>query len=212
MIERVGMETSGESSTHKEVVRTIATGVNSLKSKLISMTNKNKKMWRAVAKNTPVTVTSLSREQLELEAGESGASPGRYNLRSTPTRQAAASRTQKQNANTTANLQQEEQTSSGSREELTNLTDESETNLKLTPFSDKNSTSVEAGGLRDTDTEVTTDTLTVESSTCEPDLQSATITVPVTDLERAKEMAQQLSALITNLEHHSTSALDSLKQ
>ena len=73
MMEKV---TESSADKDKEVIRTIASGVNSLKSK---------KVWRGMLKSSMETVASLSCEQLE-------GGIARYNLRSTPTRQAAASR------------------------------------------------------------------------------------------------------------------------
>ena len=213
MIEKVGMESSEESSTHKEVIRTIATGVNSLKSKLISVTNKNKKMWRAIARNAPDTVSSLIREQLEEdETCDAVASPGRYNLRSTPTRRAsAASKTRRQSAKPVASqLQVEERSLSGSGEEFANLIDKEET--QPTCISDESIKTEEAGELTTTDTKETSDTNPEEPSMCNKDQHLATITVPITDLERAKQMAQQLTALITSLEHQQSSTFDSPKQ
>lgn len=211
MIEKVSVESSEESSTHKEVIRTIAAGVNSLKSKLVSVTNKNKKMWRAVAKNAPDTVSSLIREQLEDEASDTSASmPGRYNLRSTPTRRAsAANRTLKQSAKPVASqLYSEERSLSDSEAELTN---KRETQIQETCISDENRKADEAGELI-TDTEETADSKRKEPSMCDGDLHLATITVPINDLERAKQMAQQLTELITNLEHQQLSTFDSLTQ
>ena len=202
MIKKVSVESSEESSAHKEVIRTIAAGVNSLKSKLVSVTNKNKKMWRAVAKNAPDTVSTLIREQLEDEAGDTSTSmPGRYNLRSTPTRRtSAANRTLKQSAKPVA----KETLLLDGEEEFTNLTDRGETQIPVTCISDENSKADEAGELI-TDTKETADGKIEEPSTCGGDQHLATITVPITDLERAKQMAQQLTALITNLEHQQSS-------
>lgn len=210
MIEKVSVESSEESSTHKEVIRTIAAGVNSLKSKLVSVTNKNKKMWRAVAKNAPDTVSSLIREQLEDEAGDTSTSmpAGRYNLRSTPTRRASAAyRTLRQSAKPVASqLHAEERPLSGNEEEFTKLTDKGESQVCV---SDENRTADEAGELI-TDDKVTADSKPEEPSMCDGDQHLATITVPITDIERAKQMAQQLTALITNLEHQQSSTFDSL--
>ena len=65
MIERVSEEAPEENSSHKEVIRTLASGINSFKSQLVNVTNRNKKMWRAVARSGSETATSsLSREQL----------------------------------------------------------------------------------------------------------------------------------------------------
>ena len=214
MIEKVSVELSEESSTHKEVIRTIAAGVNSLKSKLVSVTNKNKKMWRAVTKNAPDTVSSLIREKLEDEACDTSASmPGRYNLRSTPTRRASAAKTTlKQSAKPVASqLHAEERSLSGSEEEFTNLADKGETQIPVTCISDENRKADEAGELI-TDTKETADSKPEEPSMSDGDQHLATITVPITDLERAKQMAQQLTALITNLEHQQSSTFDSLTQ
>ena len=61
-------------------------------------------------------------------------------------------------------------------------------------------------------TEETADSKREEPSMCDVDHHLATITVPINDLERAKQMAQQLTELITNLEHQQLSTFDSLTQ
>ena len=205
MIEKVGEEVPEESSTHKEVIRTIASGINSLKTQLINMTNKNKKMWRAVARSSSETVpSSLTREQQLLEVqGESNTTPGRYNLRQTPTRQAAASRTQKQVTRAAlAGEQQEGTRTSSSSSNGEDTTDEmGQTDTTCThSLSKTDKISEESGGQTEsTDSNETVDTKSLEP-TKEPSTE-LTVTVPVTELEKAKQMAQQLTALITNLEH-----------
>ena len=197
MIERVGEEAPEESSTHKEVIKTIASGINSLKTQLINMTNKNKKMWRAVARSSSETVpSSLTREQQLLELqDESSTTPGRYNLRQTPTRQAAASRTQKQATRVALAGEQREGTrtssSSSNGEDTTDEMGQTDTTCTHS-LSKTDKISEESGGQ-------TVDTKSLEL-TKEPSTE-LTVTVPVTELEKAKQMAQQLTALITNLEH-----------
>ena len=195
MMERITSEAADEGSTHKEVIQTIATGVNSLKSKLVNVANKNKKMWRAVAKNSAEVATPLSREQ---EHCDEGASPARYNLRSTPTRLAAAASSvgHKRNNKTTTSELQEEMSSIRSGTDQTEKTDHN-----LTQVSHR------MGITEDTGRQQTVAMDTGSTQSEEPlaaglgDQLTATVSVPLTDLERAKQMAQQLTALISNLEH-----------
>ena len=225
MIEKVSEEVPEKNSTHKEVIRTIASGVNSLKTQLVNVTNRNKKMWRAVAKSGSETaVCSLNREQqlLELE-GESSGTPRRYNLRMTPTRQAAASRYQKQTTKGVANEQQEGGSSSNEDDVNDNIaacsllktdkSEETETGGLTEPTCMDGKEMIDSKSLELAELSVTEDAavVTVEPSTPEhaaavtmqpstAELLTATVKVPVTELERAKQMAQQLTALIANLE------------
>ena len=196
MIERVSEEALEENSTHKEVIRTIASGINSFKTQLVSVTNKNKKMWRAVARSgsEPVTSSTLSRGQVELE-GESSGTPGRYNLRMTPTRQAVAGRYRKQTA---AKGEQEGGGSSSNEDDVTS--DVTSHTVSKTDKSDK--VEMEEKVIMDSELVETSRTEDAAAETIEPSTleHTATVTVPVTELERAKEMAQQLTALIANLE------------
>ena len=195
-MERVGQEAPEESSTHKEVIRTIASGVNSLKSKMVTMTNKNKKMWRAVARSTPETLTSVTREQLDNET--ESASPGRYNLRSTPTRQATACRTTRPRSHTLPSERDE-----GSKEEAP----PDKELLKLAQPLQNTGTHKEAG--TGTDSNETLDTKSEKekefSLACGSDQHTTTVTVSITELEKAKQMAQHLTTLISNLELSQTS-------
>lgn len=207
VIDKIGQEAPDEGSTQKEVIRIIASGVNSIKSKLVTMTNKNKKMWRAVAKNTTETVTSLSREQFEVEAVSVSPGHGRYNLRSTPTRQqvAAASRAQRQAVANKATVKEEEEGTSGScRDEST---DKEQTKV---PSQTLHTEEEAGGGVRDSnETLLNTDLQKAkEPSSCNSaGQQEATVTVSMTELEKAKQMAQHLTALISNLEHQQSSTL-----
>ena len=195
-MERVGQEAPEESSTHKEVIRTIASGVNSLKSKMVTMTNKNKKMWRAVARSTPETLTSVSREQLDNKT--ESASPGRYNLRSTPTRQATACRITRPRSHTLP-IERDE----GSKEEAPS----NKELPKLAQSSQDTGTHKEAG--TGTDSKETLDTKSEKekefSLACGSDQHTATVTVSISELEKAKQMAQHLTTLISNLELSQTS-------
>ncbi len=201
MIERVSEEVPEENSTHKEVIRTIASGITSFKTQLVSVTNRNKKMWRAVARSgsEPMTSSSsLNCGQLELERESSG-TPGRYNLRMTPTRQAVAGRYRKQ---TSAKGEQEEGgggSSSSNEDDVTN--DVTSHSISKTDKSDE----VETGEKVAMDSELVETSRTEDvaaTMTMEPSKlgHTATVTVPVTELERAKQMAQQLTALIADLE------------
>jgi hypothetical protein len=200
MIERVSEEAPEENSTHKEVIRTIASGITLFKTQLVSVTNRNKKMWRAVARSgsEPMTSSSLSRGQLELE-GESSGTPGRYNLRMTPTRQAVAGRYRKQTA---AKGEQEGGgggSSSSNEDDVTN--DVTSHSVSKTDKSDE----VETGEKVEMDSELVETSRTEDVAaavTMGPSTlgHTATVTVPVTELERAKQMAQQLTALIADLE------------
>lgn len=200
-MERVSEEAPEENSTHKEVIRTIASGINSFKTQLVSVTNKNKKMWRAVARSgsEPVTSSSssLSCGQLELQ-GESSGTPGRYNLRMTPIRQAVAGRYKKQTAAKGEQEGGEGGRSSSNEDDVTSdvishtvsKTDKSD-EVEMEEKATMDSELIETSRTEDTASE------TIEPSTLE---HRAIVTVPVTELERAKEMAQQLTALIANLE------------
>ena len=241
MIEEISKEAPEESSTHKEVVRTIASGINSIKTQMVNMTNRNKKMWRAVARSSSESAVSLNRE---LE-GESSGTPGRYNLRSTPTRQAAAAKNQKRTAKAVTN----EQGRSSSENDVTDdviahsisRTDKSvEAEASVMTESMDSKETVDSKSLEPSESPTTKDgvsmsamqssttelvaTVTMQPSiiehaeamvATEPSTSehtgtivtastselAATVTVPVTELERAKQMAQQLTALIVNLEH-----------
>ena len=220
MIEKVSEEVPEENSTHKEVIRTIASGINSLKTQLVNVTNRNKRMWRAVARSGSETVaSSLSHEQLE---DESSGTPGRYNLRMTPTRQAAASRYQKQTAKGVANEQQEGRSSSNEDDVNDNITacsllktdksEETETGGLTEPTCMDGKEMIDSKSLELVELSVTEDAavVTMEPSASEHTAAvitqpstaelTATVKVPVTELERAKQMAQQLTALIANLE------------
>ena len=198
MIERVSEEAPEENSTHKEIIRTITSGINSFKTQLVSVTNKNKKMWRAVARSgsEPVTSSILSRGQVELE-GESSGTPGRYNLRMTPTRQAVAGRYRKQ---TTAKGEQEGGGGGSSSNEDDVTSDVTSHTISKTDKSDE--VEMEEKATMDSELVETSRTEDAAAETIEPSTleHAATVTVPVTELERAKEMAQQLTALIANLE------------
>ena len=209
MIEKVSEEAPEENSTHKEVIKAIASGINLFKTQLVSVTNRNKKMWRAVAKSGSETAASLSREQQLLEVdGESSGTPRRYNLRMTPTRQAATSRYQKRAAKGVANKQQEGGSSSNEDDVNDNIaacslskidkSEESETSGLTQQCMDGKET-IDSKSLELAESSVTEDAavVTVEPSTAE---LTATVAVPVTELERAKQMAQQLTTLIANLE------------
>lgn len=197
MIERVSEEAPEENSTHKEVIRTIASGINLFKTQLVGVTNKNKKMWRAVARSgsEPVTSSTLSRGHVELE-GESSGTPGRYNLRMTPTRQAAvAGRYRKQTA---AKGVKEGGGSSSNEDDVTS--DVTPHPVSKTDKSDE--VEMEEKPIMNSELVETSRTEDAAAETIEPSMleHAATVTVPVTELERAKEMAQQLTALIANLE------------
>lgn len=201
MIERVSEEAPEENSSHKEVIRTLASGINSFKSQLVNVTNRNKKMWRAVARSGSETATSsLSREQLELE-GEPNGTPRRYNLRMTPTRQAVASRYQKQTATGERDNGGGGNSSDNVPSHSVSKTDESEqviTHRTTEPLNSAETVDSESA-FQSAEPSVSDDAavMTMEPSTLD---NTATVTVPVTELERAKQMAQQLTALIANLE------------
>ena len=202
-MEIVSKEAPEVSSAHKEVISTIASGVNALKSKLVSMANKNKKVWRAMVKTSTDSVAPTCTSSEQPGTQDEIASPARYNLRSTPTRQAAAIRSQKQSVNPVAS-------NGGGTCRQPNIS-------KLTQTVYKNKQSAETCGLSD-------ETLDTKSSELEEPLARGTqdehattiVTVPVVELERAKQMAQQLTALISNLEHQESEVvsgdIDSLEQ
>lgn len=244
MIEKVSEEAPEESSTHKEVIKTIASGINSIKTQMVNMTNRNKKMWRAVARSSSESAVSSLSRKLE---DECSSTPRRYNLRSTPTRQAAAAKNQKRTAKAVTN----ERGRSSSEDDVTDdviahslsKTDksvEAEANVMTQSVDSKetmdsksleqsDSSTIEHGAtisLPLTSTTELSETVTTQPSVTEhaeevitigpyrsehtgivtamqPSTSelAATVTVPVTELERAKQMAEQLTALIANLEH-----------
>ena len=196
MLERVSNEAPGESSSPKEVIVTIASGIGMLKTKLVNTTNKNKKMWRAMAKNTSTAEVSTPLQQELCEGAPAGASPARYNLRSTPTRQAAAAASSSVHVPRKRNSKVVASEESSSREKDVIET----TGHDLTEVSHRVSAtgglSTESGG---SETEDRTGTEQQEPSA------GSTIPVPVTDLEQVQEMAQQLTALISNLKQKQSS-------
>lgn len=199
MIERVCQEAPKQTSVHKEAVKTIASGVVSLKTQLVNMANKNKKMWRAVAKSgvsDNAASSSLSHKH-ELE-GES-IPPGRYNLRSTPTRLSAANRNKKQTLTANA-LSAETQASCGSNGE-----DDGDSMAPCAQTVSKTDTCTSQEEV----SERTDNKEPLNSESLESTKSSTTelVTVPLTELEKAKQMAQQLTTLIASLEDTGQSEL-----